>query len=156
MEYITTQDVDVPALGFGTYPMRGEPCQTAVDQALETGYRHVDTAQMYNNERAVGQAIAAADVPRDDIFLVTKILRQNLAHDDVLESVEESHERLATNIDLLLIHSPSRSIPIEESIAAMNDLQERGTVRHIGVSNFLSANCRTQSRPPTHRFSPIR
>jgi 2,5-diketo-D-gluconate reductase B len=136
MEYVTTQSVDVPALGFGTYPMRGETCQTAVHQALETGYRHVDTAQMYNNERAVGQAIAAADVPRDDIFLVTKILRQNLAHDDVMESVEESHERLATDIDLLLIHSPSRTIPIEESIAAMNDLQEQGTVRHIGVSNF--------------------
>ena len=136
MEYVTAQGVDIPALGFGTYPMKGETCLTAVQQALETGYRHVDTAQMYNNERAVGQAIADADVPRDDVFLVTKILRRNLAYEDILKSVKESREKLATDIDLLLIHAPSRTVPIEESIEAMNDLQDRGTVKHIGVSNF--------------------
>jgi diketogulonate reductase-like aldo/keto reductase len=70
------------------------------------------------------------------VFLVTKILRQNLGHDDVLSSVEESAQRLGTEIDLLLIHAPSRSVPIEESINAMNELQERGIVEHIGVSNF--------------------
>lgn len=136
MEYVTAQGVDIPAVGFGTYPMKGETCLTAVQQALETGYRHVDTAQMYNNERAVGQAIADADVPRDDVFLVTKILRRNLAYEDILKSVKESREKLATDIDLLLIHAPSRTVPLEESIEAMNDLQDRGTVEHIGVSNF--------------------
>ncbi|WP_136591519.1 aldo/keto reductase [Salinigranum halophilum] len=136
MEYVTANSVDVPALGFGTWPMKGETCRTAVEHALHTGYRHLDTAQMYNNEDAVGQAIADSEVPREDVFLVTKILRQNLAHDDVLRSVEESAQRLGTEIDLLLIHAPSRSVPIEESIRAMNELQERGIVEHIGVSNF--------------------
>jgi len=136
MEYVTADGVDVPALGFGTWPMKGATCRTAVEHALHTGYRHLDTAQMYNNEDAVGQAIADSEVPREDVFLVTKILRQNLAPGDVLSSVEESGQRLGTEIDLLLIHAPSRSVPIEESIGAMNELQERGTVEHIGVSNF--------------------
>jgi diketogulonate reductase-like aldo/keto reductase len=136
MEHVTACGVDVPALGFGTWPMKGDTCRTAVEHALDTGYRHIDTAQMYNNEDAVGQAIADSEVPREDVFLVTKILRQNLAHDDVLRSVEESAQQLGTEIDLLLIHAPSRSVPVEESIGAMNELQERGTVDQIGVSNF--------------------
>lgn len=136
MENVTAQGVDVPALGFGTYPLKGDPCRTAVQQALETGYRHVDTAQMYDNERPVGEAIADVDVPRSNVFLVTKILRGNLAYEDVLESVEESREKLSTDIDLLLIHAPSRTVPIEESVEAMNTLQDRGLVEHIGVSNF--------------------
>ncbi|WP_224450482.1 aldo/keto reductase [Haloprofundus salilacus] len=136
MEYVTAEGVDVPVLGFGTWPMKGETCRTAVQHALDTGYRHIDTAKMYNNEGAVGQAIADSEVPREDVFLVTKIRRQNLAHDDVLSTVEESTQRLGTEIDLLLIHSPSRTVPIEESISAMNELQERGIVEHIGVSNF--------------------
>jgi diketogulonate reductase-like aldo/keto reductase len=136
MEHVTAAGVDVPALGFGTWPMKTETCRTAVEHALEVGYRHLDTAQMYNNEAAVGEAIADSEVPREDVFLVTKILRENLAYDDVLRSVEESAQRLGTEIDLLLIHAPSRSVPIDESISAMNELQETGTVDHIGVSNF--------------------
>lgn len=136
MEHLTIQDTTVPALGFGTWQLKGGTGRTAVQNALDTGYRHIDTAQMYNNEDVVGQAIADSPVPRGDIFLVTKILRRNLAHDDVLNSVEESVQRLGTDIDLLLIHAPSRSVPIEESIEAMNELQDRGVVEHIGVSNF--------------------
>ncbi|WP_411968711.1 aldo/keto reductase [Haloferax sp. YSSS75] len=136
MEYVTAAGVDVPVLGFGTWPMKGDTCRTAVQQALKTGYRHIDTAQMYDNEGAVGQAIADSEVPRDEVFLVTKVQRQNLAHDDVLRTVEESAQRLGTDIDLLLIHAPSRSVPIEESVSAMNELQDQGTVEHIGVSNF--------------------
>ena len=136
MEHVTAQGVDVPAVGFGTWPMKGDACRTAVEYALEVGYRHVDTAQMYDNEGAVGRAVADSAVPREDVFLVTKILRRNLAREDVLNSVEESLQRLGTSIDLLLIHAPSRSVPIEESVGAMNELQERGVVEHIGVSNF--------------------
>jgi diketogulonate reductase-like aldo/keto reductase len=136
MEYVTAQGVEIPALGFGTWPMKGETCRTAVQTALETGYRHVDTAQMYENEAAVGRAIADSEVPREDVFLVTKILRGNLAYDDVVDSVEESLQRLGTGVDLLLIHAPSRTVPISESIRAMNELQERGSVEHVGVSNF--------------------
>lgn len=86
MKYVTADGVEVPALGFGTWPMKGGTCRTAVEYALHTGYRHIDTAQMYNNEDAVGQAIADSEVPREDVFLVTKVLRQNLAPDDVLWS----------------------------------------------------------------------
>ena len=137
MEYVTTQGVSVPSLGFGTWPMKGETCRTAVRTALDHGYRHIDTAQMYENESAVGNAIAETDVPREELFVVTKLLRGNLAHDDVLRTARGSLDRLDTGyIDLLLIHSPSRSVPIEESIGAMNELQAEGTVEHIGVSNF--------------------
>jgi diketogulonate reductase-like aldo/keto reductase len=136
MEYVTAAGVDVPALGFGTWPMTGATCRSAVQHALQTGYRHVDTAQMYDNEAAVGAAIADSGVPRADVFLVTKVRRQNLARDDLLRSVEESAQELGTGIDLLLIHAPSRSVPIEESVGAMNELQQRGVVEHIGVSNF--------------------
>jgi len=137
MKYVTVEGVDVPALGFGTWPMKGEACRSAVRTALEHGYRHIDTAQMYENETAVGRAIAESEVPREDVFLVTKLLSGNLAHDDVLRTTRASLDRLDTDVvDLLLIHSPSRSVPIEESIGAMNRLQADGLVEHIGVSNF--------------------
>jgi diketogulonate reductase-like aldo/keto reductase len=136
MEYVTANGVDVPVPGVGTWPMKGETCRAAVEHTLHTRYRHLDTAKMYNNEDAVGQAKADSEVPREDALLVTKILRQNLAHDDVRSSVEESVQGLGTEIDLLLIHAPSRSVPIEGSIGAMNELQEHGLVDHIGVSNF--------------------
>ncbi|MFB6254213.1 MAG: aldo/keto reductase [Halobacteriaceae archaeon] len=137
MEYITAQGVEIPALGFGTSPMKGETCRTAVQTALETGYRHIDTAQMYENEDAVGEAIQDSSVTRDEVFLVTKVHRRNLAYDDVLTSVDASLDRLNMDtIDLLLIHSPSETVPIEESIGAMNELQDQNKVKHIGISNF--------------------
>jgi diketogulonate reductase-like aldo/keto reductase len=139
MEYVSVHGVDVPALGFGTWQLRGDACREAVADAHDAGYRHVDTAQMYENEAAVGRAIADADVDREEVFLVTKILRRNLAREDVHRSVEESLDRLDTYVDLLLIHAPSRTVPIEESIGAMNELQADGRVRHVGVSNFSAS-----------------
>jgi diketogulonate reductase-like aldo/keto reductase len=136
MESVSVQGVSVPALGFGTARMTGETCRAAVEDAIAIGYRHLDTAQMYDNEAAVGTAIANAGVDREKLFVVTKVHRRNLAFEDVLDSVSESLDRLGTDIDLLLIHAPSRSVPIQESIRAMNELQEDGHVRHIGVSNF--------------------
>lgn len=136
MEYVTVQGVEVPALGFGTARITGDECRTAVEDALELGYRHIDTAQMYDNEEAVGDAISDSSVDRDDVFLVTKVHRRNLASDDVLNSVDDSLDRLGTDIDLLLIHAPSRSVPIDETIGAMNRLQDQARVEHIGVSNF--------------------
>jgi diketogulonate reductase-like aldo/keto reductase len=143
MEHATVRGVEVPALGFGTARLTGEDCRDAVADALELGYRHVDTAQMYDNEAAVGDAIADSTVDREEIFLVTKVHRRNLAHDDVHGSVADSLDRLGTAIDLLLIHAPSRTVPIEESIEAMNELQEAGSVRHIGVSNFSVGQVKT-------------
>ncbi len=136
MEHVTVRGVEVPALGFGTARLTGNDCRGAVEDALELGYRHVDTAQMYDNEAAVGDAIADSTVDRGEIFLVTKVHRRNLAYEDVLDSVADSLDRLGTAIDLLLIHAPSRTVPVAESIEAMNEFQETGSVSHIGVSNF--------------------
>jgi 2,5-diketo-D-gluconate reductase B len=137
MEYVTVQGAEIPALGFGTARMGTTETRNAVETALELGYRHIDTAQMYGNEDAVGAAVEKADVARDEVFVVTKILSRNLAHDDLHDSFEDSLDRLKMEyVDLLLIHEPSRSVPVKESIRAMNELQEAGRVRHIGVSNF--------------------
>ncbi|WP_129113022.1 aldo/keto reductase [Halegenticoccus tardaugens] len=139
-EYVTVRGVDVPALGLGTARMTGEECADAVASALDLGYRHVDTAQMYDNEEAVGRAIRESDVPRDEVFLTTKLHPSNLARDDTFDSFRGSLDRLDTEVvDLLLIHAPREYVPVEETLGAMNDLREAGEVRHVGVSNFSVA-----------------
>ncbi|WP_306058363.1 aldo/keto reductase [Natronococcus wangiae] len=128
---------EIPVLGFGTARMTGDECRRAVETALEVGYRHVDTAQLYDNEDAVGDALAEGDVPREDVFVVTKVDTGNLAHGDVLESTRASLERLGLDaVDLLLIHAPRDHAPLEETLGAMNELQAEGAVDHVGVSNF--------------------
>ncbi|WP_323191744.1 aldo/keto reductase [Halostella sp. PRR32] len=137
METVTVQGVDVPVLGLGTARMEGEECRNAVETALDLGYRHLDTAQMYDNEAAVGAAIRDHPVDREDLFVTTKIDPSNLSPDDVHASFEASLDRLgAEYVDLLLIHAPRDYAPVAETIGAMNELQEAETVRHIGVSNF--------------------
>lgn len=135
MEHVSVDDVSIPALGLGTWQMEGEECEDAVESALERGYRHIDTAQMYGNEAAVGAAIERADIDREEVFLVTKVRRKNLAPKDVRRTVTASLDRLGTWIDLLLIHSPNETVPLEDSFAAMNEFRD-GRVRHLGVSNF--------------------
>ena len=139
MESASVDGAEVPVLGFGTWRLNGTECRSAVKRALELGYRHVDTAQMYGNERAVGEAIEASPVDRDEVFLVTKVRRKNLAPDDLRRTVEASLDRLGTDIDLLLIHSPSETVPLSDSLAVMNEFQNEGVVSHIGVSNFSVA-----------------
>lgn len=147
MEYVTAQGVEVPKIGFGTARMRGEQCMDAVESALELGYRHLDTAQMYQNEEAVGAAVSASDVPREEVFVTTKLDRPNVSRERVFSSVGESLERLGTDyVDLLLIHAPSRSVPISETIGAMDNLVEEGRVRNVGVSNFSVAEALEASR----------
>lgn len=128
----------MPMLGFGTWENDDhEQCATSVETALETGYRHIDTAQAYGNEAAVGDGIAAADVDRDDIFLATKIWISNLTHDDVLETLQESLDRLGTEyLDLLYIHWPARAYDPAETLAAFDQLYDEGTIKNVGVSNF--------------------
>ena len=138
MEYVTVEGVDVPALGFGTARMdTDEERRRAVSAALETGYRHIDTAQVYGSEGAVGDAVESSGVDREDLFVTTKLSGDNRGHDAVLDSTRESLERLQTDyVDLLLIHSPDQDAPISETIDAMNELRDDGLVRHVGVSNF--------------------
>ena len=127
----------IPKLGLGTWQNTGEQCADTVATALELGYRHVDTAQAYDNEERVGEGLAAADVDRADVFLTTKVWRSNLRYDDVVDSVHGSLDRLGVDaVDLLLIHWPHPRVPVEETLRAMADLRDDGLVDHLGVANF--------------------
>ncbi|MBX0321741.1 aldo/keto reductase [Halomicroarcula sp. F13] len=128
----------MPMLGLGTWQNDDpEECATSVQTALEAGYRHVDTAQAYGNEDAVGDGIAAADVAREDVFLATKVWTSNLAYDDVLDSVADSLDDLGVDaVDLLYVHWPSGEYDAEETLAAFDELYEQGAIRNVGVSNF--------------------
>ncbi len=135
--YTVIQGERVPSLGLGTWQLRGAACRQAVEHALDLGYRHLDTAQMYENEDAVGQGLAHAPVDRDAVFLTTKIWHDSLAPADVRRTTEASLRRLGTDyVDLLLIHWPNPHIPLEQTLDAMLALQAEGKTRHIGVSNF--------------------
>ena len=136
-ESLSVGDFSIPKLGLGTWQLAGETCARSVELALRIGYRHVDTAQLYGNEREVGDGIRAAGVSRDDLFVTTKVNRGNLAGDKLRSSVEASLADLQTDyIDLLLIHWPNRNVPLEESLDAMRSFVSEGRVRHLGVSNF--------------------
>ncbi len=140
MKYIEVQGEKVPALGFGTWQIKGEKCREAVEKALKIGYRHIDTAQAYDNEEYVGEAIQNSEVDREDIWLTTKIWRSNFQSEDVKSSFEESLEKLQTEyVDLLLIHWPHGQIPFKETLDAMSDLVDEGKVRNIGISNFTTS-----------------
>ena len=137
MIFVTMGGRQVPALGFGTWTLSGDACRQMVETALEIGYRHVDTAQVYGNEAEVGQGIARSRVPRGDIFLTTKIWRETLRAAEVAASFAQSLERLGTGyVDLLLIHWPSTEVPVRETLDAMMRLKSDGKVKAIGVSNF--------------------
>lgn len=137
----------IPTLGLGTWSNTGRQCVETVRTALELGYRHIDTAQAYGNERAVGRGIAEADIDRADVFVTTKVSRSKLRYEDVLDSVESSLNRLNIGyIDLLLIHWPHPRRPFEETLDAMAALQDDGVVRHLGVANFTRKQLRKARR----------
>jgi diketogulonate reductase-like aldo/keto reductase len=143
MESVGAGGATIPKLGPGTWQTTGETCTETVRQALEMGYRHVDTAQVYGNEAAVGAGIAAADVNRSDVFLTTKVWRSNLRGDEVAGSVRESLDRLGVaSVDLLLVHWPHPRVPVAETLGAMAELREAGLVDHLGVSNFTRSQLR--------------
>ncbi|WP_265111796.1 aldo/keto reductase [Halosolutus halophilus] len=129
----------IPMLGLGTWQNTDpDECAESVRTALEMGYRHVDTAQAYENEAEVGAGLARADVDREDVFLATKIWISNLAHDDVLETARESLDRLGVDyFDLLYVHWPARTYEPEETLSAFSKLYDEGLIRNVGVSNFL-------------------
>jgi 2,5-diketo-D-gluconate reductase B len=137
MEHQTLRGKKVPSLGLGTYRLTGDACERAVERALAMGYRHVDTAQMYGNEAEVGRGIEDSGVERGEIFLTTKIWPSDFAHDRVISKTRESLKKLRTDyVDLLLMHWPGDGVPLGETLGAMRELQEEGSVLHIGVSNF--------------------
>ena len=137
MKHIEVKGARVPALGLGTWQLSGRTCSEAVRQALELGYRHIDTAQMYGNENEVGRAIRESGIARGEIFLTTKLAPGNLTAPLVRRTAEESLKRLGLDhVDLLLIHWPSGEAPLGETLDAMAKLRAQGRTRFIGVSNF--------------------
>lgn len=140
MHITTVQGVEVPTLGYGTWQLTGSDCEQGVEHALRSGYRHVDTAQMYENEDRVGAGMSASGVDRGEVFLTTKISNDNHAREDVLRSTDESLARLGTDyVDLLLIHWPLQQhieVPLSETLEAMRELADQGKARNLGVSNF--------------------
>lgn len=127
----------VPALGFGTSPLAGSLSAASVLAALAAGYRHIDTARKYGTERPVGEAIRASAVPREEIFLTTKVSHENLRADDFARSVDESLEALKVDyVDLLLVHWPNPQIALSETMPVLAKAKTSGLTRHIGVANF--------------------
>jgi diketogulonate reductase-like aldo/keto reductase len=140
MHNVQAGGASIPSLGFGTWAARGDECAQAVTWALESGYRHVDTAAVYANEEAVGEGIRASRVPRGEIFVTTKVGLDDIDEGKLERSAEASLKRLGfDHVDLLLIHWPSPKIPLKRSMAALAKAKRRGLTRHIGVSNFTPA-----------------
>jgi 2,5-diketo-D-gluconate reductase B len=140
MQVIDSHGAKIPVLGFGTMTLKEDVCVELVAAALHLGYRHLDTAQNYGNEREVGEGLRRSGIRREDIFLTTKVWFNRLAAGDFERSVDESLERLKLPwVDLLLIHWPNAQIPLAESIGALCKVRRAGGAKHIGVANFNSA-----------------
>ncbi|ROP76178.1 2,5-diketo-D-gluconate reductase B [Stenotrophomonas rhizophila] len=137
--------MSIPAFGLGTFRLKGQTVIDSVRNALDVGYRAIDTAQIYENEGEVGQAIAESGVARDDLFLTTKIWIANFHHDALLESLRESLRKLRTDhVELTLIHwpSPKDAVPMAEYLGALAKAKSQGLTRQIGISNFTIAQTR--------------
>ena len=127
----------LPLVGMGTYKLEGDAVRDPVHAALDAGYDHVDTAEGYMNEDALGDALAASDVDRDDVFLTSKVLPKNLAYESVIRACEDTLDALGTDyLDCYLVHWPNPAISMRETLDAMATLHDRGLVRNVGVSNF--------------------
>jgi diketogulonate reductase-like aldo/keto reductase len=144
MNVVEANGAKIPAIGLGTMTLQGEVCVGAVKTALQLGYRHVDTAERYNNEAAVGeglhQGLRAAGLRREDVFVTTKVYHDKLAADDFQRSFDESLTKLKLPwVDLLLIHWPNPKIPLAETLAVLCKAKRDGRAKHVGVANFTTA-----------------
>ena len=130
---------DIPPLGFGTWQLNGRECVEGVEDALHLGYRHLDTARAYENEAEVGEGLRRSGIPRDDVWITTKLWRDGLRAPEVREQLDRSLAALGTDhVDLLLIHWPNPGVALDETLGAMAAERDAGRVREIGVSNFPS------------------
>jgi 2,5-diketo-D-gluconate reductase B len=148
-----TMTDEIPSIGLGTWQNKEkEPCERAVEAALDAGYRHIDTAQVYGNERHVGDALAASDVPEDEVFVATKLWNNNLTYDESIKQddayigAKRSLELLGVDaIDLLYVHWPAEDYG-EGTLEALDKLYDEGTIRNVGVSNFTPELVREAQR----------
>jgi 2,5-diketo-D-gluconate reductase B len=140
MNFVEANGAKIPAIGLGTWELRGRTCARIVEQALRLGYRHIDTAQIYENEREVGEGLRSSGVKRDDIFVTTKVWTTHFASNDLERSAKESLARLRlSEVDLLLLHWPNPQVPLAETLGALARVRQHGLAHHIGVSNFTVA-----------------
>jgi 2,5-diketo-D-gluconate reductase B len=140
MLFVEANGAKIPAIGLGTWELRGRACARLVEQALRLGYRHIDTAQVYENEREVGDGLRASGVRRDDVFVTTKVWTTHFAPHDLERSTKESLSKLhLSEVDLLLLHWPNPRVPLQETLAGLAHVKKLGLARHIGVSNFTVA-----------------
>lgn len=137
---IEAKGARIPLVGLGTWDLRGRTCTRIVEQALRIGYRHIDTAEMYGNEREVGEGLRASGVPRNDVFVTTKVWPSHFAPLELLRAAKDSLVKLRmSEVDLLLLHWPNPQVPLSETIGALCKVKADGMARHIGVSNFNTA-----------------
>jgi len=134
---VTANGAEIPLLGLGTWDLRGRNCARMVEQALRFGYRHIDTAEMYDNEREVGEGLHASGVKRGDAFVTTKVWPSHFAPRELERAARDSLTRLRLReVDLLLLHWPNPQIPLADTLGALCKVKRDGLTRHIGVSNF--------------------
>lgn len=137
MQYIDAQSEKVPALGYGTWQLKGKDCVKGIQTALDVGYRHIDTAQAYDNELDVGTALNEYDIERKDYFLTTKIWMDNYGPDRFMKSLDESLNKLQTDyVNMLLLHWPDANSDLDETLDLLLEAKKSGKARLIGVSNF--------------------
>ncbi|MCO5090378.1 aldo/keto reductase [Bosea sp. (in: a-proteobacteria)] len=140
MKILDAHGARIPAIGFGTGSLPGQACIEAVGQALKAGYRHLDCAASYGNEAQVGQAIKASGLPREELFLTTKVWPGQFREADMIKAAEASLKALGVDrVDLFLLHWPDPAVALPDTIRALNGIARRGLTRHIGVSNFTTA-----------------
>jgi 2,5-diketo-D-gluconate reductase B len=137
MQVIEANAARIPLMGVGTWELRGRGCAHIVENALRLGYRHIDTAEMYENEREVGDGLRAAGIERDKVFVTTKVWPAHFTPRELERSVNSSLARLRlTHVDLLLLHWPNPQVPLADTMGALCEAKRADLTRHIGVSNF--------------------
>jgi 2,5-diketo-D-gluconate reductase B len=140
MQFLEANGARIPAIGLGTWELRGRTCARLIEQAIKLGYRHIDTAQVYENEREVGEGLRASGIRRDEVFVTTKVWTNHFAPHDLERSVKESLAKLRlAEVDLLLLHWPNPQVPLAETLGALAHVRQLGMARYIGVSNFTVA-----------------
>src|ERR1700712_104321 len=144
MDNLKTQGISLPKLGLGTFRMQGDACRAAVESALDLGYRHLDTAEMYANEEAIGAALATSKVARKDLHVTTKVWNENLVPDAIRRAFDASLKKLRLDhVDLYLVHWPARNMNLPAMFETLTKLKEEGRTRAIGVANFNIALLKT-------------
>ncbi len=153
MQAVKTHGATIPALGFGVFRMSDAEVERVIPAALEAGFRHFDTAQIYQNEAALGIALQEAGIRRDDLFLTTKVWVDNYDISRFAASVDESLDKLKTDqVDLLLLHWPADQVPVAAQVDMLNAVKEAGKTKFIGVSNY---NIAQMQEAVTRSAAPI-